>query len=126
MSVSIIQSKLASYGCGSALEEDQALREITQEIVLASLGRTDFFGRAGFHGGTCLRIFHGLNRFSEDLDFALNETDPSFELLPYLEAVCSELKAYGYAFEIEDRSKSGQTVRKAFLKSALSFHCYYV
>jgi predicted nucleotidyltransferase component of viral defense system len=116
MSVGLIQSRLATYACRSAIEEEQALREITQEIVLAALGRTDFFGSVGFHGGTCLRIFHGLNRFSEDLDFALNETNPKFDILPYLDAVCTELAAYGYAFEIEDRSKTGQTVRKAFLK----------
>ena len=116
MSVHLLQSRLAAYACGSAIEEEQALREITQEIVLAALGRTNFFGKVGFHGGTCLRIFHGLNRFSEDLDFALNATDPGFNLLPYLDPVCTELTAYGYAFEVEDRSKSGQTVRKAFLK----------
>lgn len=85
MSVSIVQSKLAAYACASAMEEEQALREITQEIILAALGRTDFFGLAGFHGGTCLRIFHGLNRFSEDMDFALDKRDPSFNLLPYLD-----------------------------------------
>lgn len=116
MSVAMVQSRLATYGCTSALEESQALREITQDIVLAALGRTDFFGRAGFHGGTCLRIFHGLNRFSEDLDFALDAPDSSFRLLPYLDRVCAELLAYGYALEIEDRSNGEQAVRKAFLK----------
>lgn len=116
MSVKIIQERLESYGCASALEEEQALREISQEIILAGLGRTDFFNRAGFQGGTCLRIFHGLNRFSEDLDFALREPDEKFELLPYLDQVCDELSAYGYNLEIDDRSKGGQTVQKAFLK----------
>ena len=71
MSVKMIQERLDSYECRSTLEEQQALREITQEIALAALGRTDFFGKAAFQGGTCLRICHGLNRFSEDLDFAL-------------------------------------------------------
>ena len=79
MSVEIIQERLASYVCASALEEEQALREISQEIILAGLGRTDFFTRAGFHGGTCLRIFHGLNRFSEDLDFALVAPDDAHQ-----------------------------------------------
>ena len=87
MSVEIVQERLESYDCASALEEEQALREISQEIILAGLGRTDFFGKAAFQGGTCLRIFHGLNRFSEDLDFALRVPDPAFELLPYLEQV---------------------------------------
>ncbi|HET6428569.1 MAG TPA: nucleotidyl transferase AbiEii/AbiGii toxin family protein, partial [Phycisphaerae bacterium] len=70
MSVRMIRDRLAGYGCRSTLEEEQALREITQEIVLASLGRTGFLQKAAFEGGTCLRIFHGTNRFSEDLDFA--------------------------------------------------------
>lgn len=116
MSVEIIQERLATYGCSSAQEEEQALREISQEIILAALGRTDFFNDAGFQGGTCLRIFHGLNRFSEDLDFALRIPDSHFQLTPYLQQVRDELVAYGYALEIEDRSRSGQTVRKAFLK----------
>ena len=101
MSVEMIQQRLASYRCASALEEEQALREISQEIVLAGLGRTDFFTRAGFHGGTCLRIFHGLNRFSEDLDFALRIPDSCFRFAPYLQQVCEDLVAYGYALEID-------------------------
>jgi hypothetical protein len=48
VSVEIIQERLAAYACRSALEEEQALREITQEVILAGLGRTDLFGRAGF------------------------------------------------------------------------------
>ena len=116
MSVDIVQERLASYKCASALEEEQALREISQEIILAGLGRTDFFSKAGFQGGTCLRIFHSLNRFSEDLDFALRSSDSSFKLVPYLEQLCDELTAYGYTIEIDDRSKSDQTVQKAFLK----------
>ena len=84
--------------------------------MLAAMGRTAFFQKAVFHGGTCLRIFHGLNRFSEDLDFALQEPDGSFRLEPYLTSVCDELSAYGYEFEIQSRSQSGQAVQKAFLK----------
>ncbi|MFH0946645.1 MAG: nucleotidyl transferase AbiEii/AbiGii toxin family protein [Planctomycetota bacterium] len=116
MSVRMIQDRLNSYGCRSTLEEEQALREITQEIVLAALGRTDFFQKAGFQGGTCLRIFHGLNRFSEDLDFALQTPDPGFVLRPYLDAVAKELAAYGYGLEIDDRSQAERAVRMAFLK----------
>lgn len=116
MSVEIIQERLESYGCASSLEEEQALREITQEIVLAGLGRTDFFGHAGFQGGTCLRIFHSLNRFSEDMDFALRDPGEGFALLPYLDQVRMELTAYGYDLEIDDRSKAGQAVQQAFVK----------
>jgi predicted nucleotidyltransferase component of viral defense system len=116
MSVRIIQDRLNGYNCRSSLEEEQALREITQEILLAALGRTDFFQKAGFQGGTCLRIFHGLNRFSEDLDFALQEPDSSFKLQPYLDTAKKELTAYGFELQMDDRSKVGQTVRKAFVK----------
>lgn len=116
MSVKMIQQRLDSYSAATQLEEEQAIREITQEIVLAALGRTGLFQKAAFHGGTCLRIFHGMNRFSEDLDFALQEPDGSFRLEPHLNSVCAELSAYGYAFEIQNRSQGGQAVQKAFLK----------
>ncbi len=112
----MIQDRMDGYGCRSTLEEEQALREITQEILLAALGRTDFFRKAGFQGGTCLRIFHGLNRFSEDLDFALQRPDASFILAPYLDAIAKELTAYGYGLEMDDRSKADQAVRMAFVK----------
>jgi len=116
MSVKMIQDQLDGYGCRSSLEEEQALREITQEIVLAALGRTDFFQKVSFQGGTCLRIFHGVNRFSEDLDFALQKPDASFGLKPYLDALGKELVAYGYGLEMDDRSKVEQAVRIAFVK----------
>jgi predicted nucleotidyltransferase component of viral defense system len=98
------------------MEEEQAIREITQEVALAALGRTDFFKHAVFQGGTCLRIFYGLNRFSEDMDFILKEPDRSFELKPHVHALTDELTAYGYNIEVADRSKMDVTVRKAFLK----------
>jgi predicted nucleotidyltransferase component of viral defense system len=116
MSVGVIQGRLESYRCNSTLEEDRAIREITQEIVLAALARTDFFRKAAFQGGTCLRILHGLNRFSEDLDFALMTPDRSFRLEPYVPDIRREMAAYGYDIEFIDRSKAEQPVQKAFLK----------
>ncbi len=116
MMVEMVQQRMSSYGCKTQMEEEHAIREITQEIVLAALGRTNFFQKAAFHGGTCLRIFHQLNRFSEDLDFALLEPDLTFLLEPYLHSVCDELSAYGYAFEIQGRLKTKSAVQKAFLK----------
>ena len=52
MNVKIIQDRLASYQCQSEIEELQALREITQELILAALGRGDLFKQAAFQGGT--------------------------------------------------------------------------
>ena len=116
MSTKIIQDRLDSYQCSTALEEEQALREITQEVALAALGRTDFFKYAAFHGGTCLRIFYGTNRFSEDFDFLLKEPDQDFNLETYLRRLSIELEAYGYKLETTDRSKADSTVEKAFIK----------
>jgi len=116
MSVQAIQQRLAARNYRSEEEEDQALREITQEVILAALGRGDFFTNALFQGGTCLRIFHGLNRFSEDLDFILRDPDPTFQWADHLARVERELYAYGYRFEIVDRSNADAAVKKAFLK----------
>jgi hypothetical protein len=116
MSVTLIQERLAAYGCTSTVEEDRAVREITQEVVLAALARTDFFRHAAFQGGTCLRILHGLTRFSEDLDFALQAPDAGFRLEPYLPIIRNEMVAYGYDIEFVDRSRVDQAVRTAFLK----------
>jgi len=116
MSVQIIQQRLQSYDCKTEIEEQQAIREITQEVVLAALGRGDFFKYALFQGGTCLRIFYGLNRFSEDLDFILLEPNMNFELQDHLRHLSDELAAFGYDIEIADRSKAEATVKKAFLK----------
>lgn len=116
MSIQMIREKLRAYACRSQREEHQALREITQEVILASLGRTDFFAHALFHGGTCLRIFHGLNRFSEDLDFMLNRPDTDFQLEPYLETIRNECRAYGYRVEAARPQNRHKSVHKAMLK----------
>lgn len=116
MSIKLIQERLNSYNCKSELEEEHAIREITQEVALAALSRTDFFKYGVFQGGTCLRIFYGLNRFSEDLDFILKEPNPNFNLVPHLQSLSEELLAYGYKVDVTDRSKADIVVKKAFVK----------
>lgn len=116
MSTKIIQDRLDSYNCKTELEEEHAIREITQEVALSALGRTDFFKYAVLQGGACLRIFYGLDRFSEGMDFILKEADRDFQLTPHLKALSEELLAYGYNIEIVDRSNTDIAVRKAFIK----------
>ena len=116
MSIKLIQDRLDSYHCKSSIEEEHAIREITQEVALAALGRTEFFKHAICQGGTCLRIFYGLNRFSEDMDFILKKANKNFALHPHIQAISDELKAYGYDIQITDRSKADIAVRKVFLK----------
>jgi predicted nucleotidyltransferase component of viral defense system len=118
VSIALIRDRLAQYDCKSDTEEEQAIREITQEIVIAALGRADFFKEAAFHGGTCLRILYGLDRFSEDLDFSLKEKNPDFSWDNYLGVVAEELSAFGYQIEIQNQSAQDTTVRKVMLKDS--------
>lgn len=101
-------------------EEDilAALREIMQEITLAGLSRTDFFEKAAFYGGTALRIFYGLDRYSENLDFSLLKPDPSFSIEPYFNAIQNEFKSLGLTVSIKEKKKTIQTaIDSAFLKA---------
>ena len=81
----IIEQMLSKYEIKNTNDEINALKEIIQEIVLAGLSRGGFFKEATFYGGTALRIFYGLDRFSEDLDFALLKPDKNFDLSNYFE-----------------------------------------
>lgn len=109
---------IAEYNPKNEEETLSALREIMQEIALAGLSRTDFFEKAAFYGGTALRIFYGLDRFSEDLDFSLLEPNPDFSLEPYFLAIVTEFEALGMTVSIREKDKKIQSsVESAFLKS---------
>jgi predicted nucleotidyltransferase component of viral defense system len=89
-----------------------------QEITLAGLSRTDFFEKAAFYGGTALRIFYGLERYSEDLDFSLIKPDSNFSIEPYFKAVIDEFKSLGLTVSIKEKKKTKQTaIDSAFLKA---------
>lgn len=95
-----------------------ALREIMQEIVLAGLSRTDFFEKAAFYGGTALRIFYGLDRYSEDLDFSLLKPDSNFSIEPYFKAIQDEFKSLGLTVSINKKKITKETaIDSAFLKA---------
>lgn len=91
----VVEQMLQRVVHGSDAERSQALREVMQEVALAGLVRRGFFAKAAFYGGTCLRIFHQLPRFSEDLDFSLLLPDPAFSLQPYLQGLEEEFAALG-------------------------------
>jgi predicted nucleotidyltransferase component of viral defense system len=77
---------------------------------------SDFSIKPHSRGGTCLRIFYGLNRFSEDLDFTLLKQDSEFRWKDYLEQVAHDVAEFGYEMEITDREDTETPVRFAFLK----------
>ena len=116
MSVKIIEERLKEYTPVSPRDELNALKEITQEIALCALARANFFNLAAFQGGSCLRIVHGLNRFSEDLDFILLKPDKTFVWEPFLKALQLEFKLYSLEFDVIDRSQADRAVKMAFLK----------
>ncbi|MCL2529791.1 MAG: nucleotidyl transferase AbiEii/AbiGii toxin family protein [Coriobacteriia bacterium] len=96
----------------------RVIHEVLQQIILAGLYRGGFFDKAAFYGGTCLRLFYDLQRFSEDLDFSLLAPDQNFDLTRYFDAILTELSAYGCEAEIKKREKTRQTaIESAFLKS---------
>lgn len=114
---SVIQTMIAKYNPQNDEERESAIKEIIQEIALAGLSRAGFFNKAAFYGGTCLRIFHGLNRFSEDLDFALLEKDPNFKLDNYFPSLKKEFASYGLDMSVELKKKDEHAeVQSAFLK----------
>ncbi|MBQ6502630.1 MAG: nucleotidyl transferase AbiEii/AbiGii toxin family protein [Flexilinea sp.] len=99
------------------------IKEIVQEIVLCGLSRAGFFNHAAFYGGSALRIFHGLDRFSEDLDFSLLMPDEDFDLNQFIPAVQKEVNTYGLHFHVEERKKgSDSDIRSAFLKGNTREH----
>ena len=115
--IALIQTRLEGYHPSNDEEEVNAIREILQEMILAALSRTDFFTKAAFHGGTQLRIFEHIRRYSEDLDFALKQTDLNFDLGVYLEKIAEEMRAMGVELEVKDKSTVSLAVKKGFLKN---------
>ena len=79
----VLSEMLKQHHADELTDKKNAIKEIMQEIVLCGLSRAGFFQKAAFYGGTALRIFYGLNRFSEDLDFSLTAPDPTFGLAAY-------------------------------------------
>lgn len=113
-----LEAMLANYETTSVKQRRHALREVAQEIILCGLSRADFFSYAAFYGGTALRMFYGLDRFSEDMDFSLCEPDPEFDLMPYLTSAERECAVWGLRFHAEMKKKTRDSpIRSAFLKA---------
>jgi predicted nucleotidyltransferase component of viral defense system len=113
-----LEQMLKRYQCRSFHEHEQALREILQEIALVGLWRGKFFEHAAFYGGTALRIFYNLDRFSEDLDFTLLTPNPHWSWQPFGEVIRNELASFGFDVSFVEKEKTTQTaVKSAFLKT---------
>ena len=115
---SAIRQMLQRYPRRTRDDEVGALREILQQIALLGLWRSKFFEHAAFYGGTALRLLHGLDRYSEDLDFSLLRPAESFSLHEYGEALVRELAGFGFDVSFGPvRRNPRSAIESAFLKA---------
>ncbi|MDY0125324.1 MAG: nucleotidyl transferase AbiEii/AbiGii toxin family protein [Anaerolineaceae bacterium] len=114
----LFDEMLKNYDTTTMTNRKNALKEVIQEIVLCGLSRAGFFSDVAFYGGTALRIFHGLDRFSEDLDFSLLHTDNRFDLSEYLPILENEMHSFGLVIEVSEKQKStASDIQSAFVKA---------
>jgi len=119
----IIDEMLQNYDAINLNDKKNAIKEIMQEIVLCGLSRAGFFDKAVFYGGTALRIFYGLDRFSEDLDFSLRTQDSNFALEKYFPILEREINSLGLNVKIENKEKTfDSAIKSAFLKGNTKEH----
>ena len=120
---STIEEMLKYYQTNNLTDKKNAMKEIIQEIVLCGLSRAGFFNKAAFYGGTALRIFYGLNRFSEDLDFSLTSPEPDFDLSSYFPVLKKEVTSWGLNVDISLKEKNTDSaIHSAFLKGNTMEH----
>lgn len=119
----VLSQMLSKYQINNIEDKKNAIKEIVQEIVLCGLSRGGFFKEAAFYGGTALRIFYGLDRFSEDLDFSLITQNPDFDLTKYFQYIENETKSLGLNFNVTEKIKSvDSNIKSAFLKGNTKEH----
>ncbi len=86
------------------------IREYLQYKILEIVFGSPYENKLAFLGGTCLRIVHNNNRFSEDLDFD-NFGLTSNDFNGITDVVKTELERLGYEVEIRNVKKG-------------AYHCY--
>ncbi len=119
----VLSKMISKYQINNIEDKKNAVKEIVQEIVLCGLSRGGFFKEAAFYGGTALRIFYGLDRFSEDLDFSLITQNANFDLTKYFVYIENETKSLGLDFTVHEKVKYPKSnIKSAFLKGNTKEH----
>ena len=115
--MTIYDSMVALYAEKRGTATENVEQEVMQRIALAGLLRGGFFQHAGFYGGTCLRLFHDLPRFSEDMDFTLTKKSDEVHIENYFPSIIDEFRMAGHEVSIVKKEKKifGR-VESAFLK----------
>ena len=113
----IFNQMLSGYDITTEQQKRNAIFEVNQQVILAGLYNGGFFNEAAFYGGTCLRIFHGLQRFSEDMDFSLLAPNENFDFTQYFQPIIDQFALVGREVEIRKKDKKNfGKVESAFLK----------
>lgn len=106
-----------AYHPQNEIELANAQRETMQKVALAGLERGGFFEHAAFYGGTCLRLMHGLKRYSEDMDFSLTAKNDGVHIENFFQPIVDEFSAMGLQVDIKKKDKKNfGRVESAFLK----------
>lgn len=117
MGKDMFERMLSRYPMNSSDDRRNATYEVMQQVVLCGLYRGGFFNQAAFYGGTCLRLFHGLERYSEDMDFTLLHKDETFSLEKYFPSIVEECRLLGREVTITKKDKRNfGKAESAFLK----------
>ena len=89
-------------------------REYLQARILGAMQRAGAMIPLAFHGGTALRFLYAAMRYSEDLDFALEQAREQYDFRAYLRAIQAEFAAEGYAVTLKVSDQ--RAVHSAFVR----------
>ena len=87
------------------------LREYLQTITLKHVYRSPQGAALSFMGGTALRMCYNIKRYSEDLDFALDDPKPNYNFTALTQEIQKELQWRG--FDVSSNMHEDKVVQKA-------------
>ena len=96
------------------MQKQNLVREYLQARILHRLQSSGAMLPLAFHGGTALRFLYRLPRFSEDLDFALENASQNYDFLKYLKDIQASFQAEGYNIQIKVNNQ--KTIHSAFVR----------
>jgi predicted nucleotidyltransferase component of viral defense system len=89
-------------------------REYLQARILGVLQRIGMMIPLAFHGGTALRFLFSTTRYSEDLDFALEQPGAKYDFRACLKAIQAAFVAEGYNVDLKVSDR--KAVHDAFVR----------
>lgn len=98
------------------------IREYLQILILKAIYQSKYGSGLSFMGGTCLRICHDLKRYSEDLDFTLDNKIPEYSFQNLNESIITFLK--NTDFEVDTKISEDKIVQKSFIRVGKILHLF--